>query len=134
MVVVAPAPLSQRLLFVIRMVLAATWLYQGLWLKLIKVDPHHLAVVEAVGSVGGMSPRTFLMLVGSGETLLGIGAASGILWRFVTGFQIGLLVLMNSIGILSGGVPNAAGLIVGNLPLLMCMIVVWNCGPGRLRE
>lgn len=111
----------------IRLVLGLTWLYQGLWVKLICVDPHHLAVVRAAGL-----PDAALTVIGSGETLLGVGALSAILWRFVTWFQIGLLVTMNTIGILSGGVEHPAALIVGNLPLLACMLVILRCGPGGL--
>ena len=119
--------MSPRLLLGVRLVLALTWLYQGLWVKLIVVDPHHLAIVEGVFPA---SPRAFLSLIGAGETLLGLGIASGLVYRFVTAFQAILLISMNAVGILSGGVPQPLGLIVGNLPLLMCMLLIWRCGPG----
>ena len=111
--------------------LALTWLYQGLWLKLIVVDPHHLSIVEGVSP---LHARALLTFIGSGETLLGLGIASGLLYRFVTGFQALLLIAMNTVGILSGGVPQPAGLIVANLPLLMLMLIIWRCGPGGWRE
>ena len=119
--------MSPRLLLGVRLVLALTWLYQGLWVKLIVVDPHHLAIVEGVFPG---NPRAFLSLIGAGETLLGLGIASGLVYRFVTAFQAILLISMNAVGILSGGVPQPLGLIVGNLPLLMCMLLIWRCGPG----
>lgn len=132
MAFVAPdTRLSQRFLLAVRLVLALTWLYQGLWLKLILVDPHHLSIVEGIFPGHG---KLFLTVIGSGETLLGLGIASGLLYRFVTAFQAGLLITMNTIGILSGGVPAPAGLIVANLPLLMLMLILWRCGPGSWRS
>lgn len=112
--------------WLLRGVLALTWLYQGLWLKLIVRDPQHLQVVESVGPVAGLAPADFLTLIGAGETLLALGILSGLLHNFVALFQIALLVSMNSIGILSGGVEKPLGLVVGNLPLLVCMLLHWR--------
>ena len=112
----------------LRVLLALTWLYQGLWLKLIVRDPQHLHVVESVGPVAGLAPADFLTLIGAGETLLALGILSGLLHNFVAVFQIALLVSMNSIGILSGGVEKPLGLVVGNLPLLFCMLLHWRRG------
>ena len=123
--------MNRRLLLLMRLATGLIWLYQGLYLKLIVVDPHHLAVVQTVGPVAGMSPRTFLTAIGAGETALGLAVLSGKLWRFVTVFQIVLLVAMNGIGIASGGVGDGLGLVMGNLPLLLCMLALRLHGPGR---
>ena len=110
--------------------MASIWLYNGLWLKLILVDPEHLKVVEAVGGFAGLSPRQFLMMIGGGETLLGLGLLSGILYKQLCIFSIALIVAMNAIGILSGGVPNGLGLVINNLPTVFCLglAVVYGAG------
>lgn len=110
---------APRLKLAIRAIVALTWLYQGLWLKLIVADPHHLQVVTGAGL-----PGWFMSVIGAGETLLGLGVLSGLFNRFVCWFQLGLLLAMNSIGILTGGVPDPAGLIIGNLPLVACILVL----------
>lgn len=110
-----------RLKRFLRLVVALTWLYQGLWLKLVVVDPHHLEVVRGAGL-----PGWFLTVIGAGETLLGIGVLSGLFNRFVSWFQLALLLAMNSIGILTGGVDDPVGLILGNLPLVGCILVLLN--------
>ena len=115
----------------LRVVLCLTWLYQGLWLKLMARDPHHLQVVEAVGPVAGLAPADFLTLIGAGETLLAVGILSGLLHRFVASFQIVLLLSMNFIGIVSGGVEQPIGLLIGNLPLLVCMVWHWRWGGAQ---
>ena len=112
-----------------RVIVALVWLYQGLWLKVIAVDPHHL---EIVTQVGFSSPLLALRLIGAGETLLALGVLSGLLHRWIALFQIVLIVAMNVSGILFGGgeIAHPAGLIIGNLPLLFCIALVGLYGPG----
>ena len=118
-------------LLAIRVILAAVWFYNGLYLKLILVDPAHLKVVEAVGQLGPLTPARFLFLIGLGETLLGLWILSGFLYRYSCGLQFVLIVLMNCIGILSGGVANPPGLVITNLPLLAAIWTSARLGPGR---
>ncbi|MHA3772523.1 DoxX-like family protein [Verrucomicrobiota bacterium sgz303538] len=112
-----------------RAIVALTWLYQGFWLKVVALDPHHL---EIVTHVGFSSPEIALRLIGLGETLLGLGVLSGILYRWIALFQIVLIVAMNVTGILFGGgsIAHPAGLLIGNLPLLFCIALVGWYGPG----
>lgn len=123
--------LNPRHLFALRMLVAAVWLYNGLVLKLWLVDPGHLAVVEAVDPPLGLSARAFLGLVGAGETLLGLAVASGLLHRPLAVFQILLIVIMNVVGTLSGGVDDPWGLLVTNLPLVAVIALVGRYGPGH---
>lgn len=123
--------MTPGLCFALRLLLAAVWLYNGLVLKLWLVDPEHLRVVEAVGGFAGLEPPALLRLIGVCETVLGLGVLSGIAYAPVCWFQLGLVLLMNAVGIASGGVRDAAHLIVTNLPLLMCMVIAARCGPGR---
>lgn len=123
------------LLFAIRVVLAAVWLYNGLWLKVIAMDAHHLEIMRSVCNNTTMEPEVVLRLIGSCETLLALGILSGILSRFVSLFQIAIVLLMNAIGIVAGGgaIKQPLSLVVSNLPLIACAAVVAVKGPGNVR-
>ncbi len=122
-------------LLAVRGAMAAVWLYNGLWLKCLVRDPHHLEIVAAAVGGTGLAAGTALSLIGAGETLLAVGILSGIWWRFVNGFQIGLLVLMNGLGIVFGGgaIERPMGLVISNLPLVACAAMVLVRGPGKFR-
>jgi len=121
---------NPRFVLAVRIVVAATWLYQGLWLKVIALDPHHLAIVE---SVGGPVPSLLLLRgIGVGETLLALSVLSGVWHRFIAAFQIVLLAAMNTLGILFGGgnIERPLGLVIQNLPFVCCVMLVGIYGPG----
>ena len=126
--------MTPRLCLGLRVLLAGVWLYNGLVLKLLLLDPEHVRVMEAVGGFGGLSPVTLLRLIGACETVLALGTLSGIAYRRVCWFQLGLVLLMNLVGVASGGVQDGAKLLMTNLPLLMCMLIAARCGPGSWRE
>jgi uncharacterized membrane protein YphA (DoxX/SURF4 family) len=111
----------------LRGVLAVVWLYNGLWLKILAVDPHHAQIVAST-----LGHPAWLTAIGAGETLLALGILSGWLSRFVNGFQLFLLVAMNTAGILfSGQIANPVGLVISNLPLAACAASLIIFGPGR---
>lgn len=118
-------------LLILRVLLASIWLYNGLYLKLILVDPEHLAVVQAVGNVGPITPAQFLFLIGVGETVLGLVVLSGFRYKNACQVQAALIIAMNAIGIVSGGVTEPAALIFTNLPLLFCLWVAYRYGAGQ---
>ncbi len=124
--------INPKLIFAIRLALAAVWFYNGLWLKVIALDAHHLEIVSSVSSGSGVEPAFILRLIGSAETLLGVGIVSGLFYRFVSYFQIFIIVLMNIIGSIGGGgaIAHPFGLIISNLPTIMCALVVATNGPG----
>lgn len=124
--------MNSGLIFAIRLALAAVWFYNGLWLKVIALDAHHLEIVRSVSSSSGLEPAFTLRLIGSAETLLGVGIVSGLFYRFVSYFQIFIIVLMNLIGSIGGGgaIAHPFGLIISNLPTIMCALVVATNGPG----
>ncbi len=123
--------MNPKLLFILRLILGAVWLYNGLWLKLIAVSPEQLAIVSWLNLGGLIQPRTLLMVIGVCESVLALGIWSGLFNRFVSWFQFGVLLVMNSIAILfSGAIAQPADLIVQNLPLLGCIVVVALYGPG----
>lgn len=124
---------SSKFIFVVRCVLALVWLYNGLWEKIIAVDTHHLEIVQAVTStLPRIGPVLVLRTIGGCETLLAVGIISGLFHRFVSWFQIIVLFTMNMIGILCGGssIHNPSGLLIMNLPIIMCALMVAYYGPG----
>lgn len=111
----------------LRGMLAAVWLYNGLWLKILAVDPHHAQIVAST-----LGHPAWLTVIGSGEALLALGILSGWLSRFVNGVQLLLLIAMNTVGILfSGQIANPAGLVISNLPLAACTVALLLFGPGK---
>lgn len=116
--------------FSLRIMIALIWLYNGLWLKVILLDPEHLAVVAGLEQ-SVLSPENLLRLIGSCEILLALGIVSGLLNRFVSIFQFTILLVMNIIGIVfSGAITAPLGLLVQNLPLFFCIALVGFYGPG----
>lgn len=111
----------------VRGVLALVWLYNGLWLKILAVDPHHARIVAST-----LGHPAWLTAIGAGETLLALGILSGRASRLVNGFQLILLAAMNAAGILfSGQIEKPVGLVISNLPLAACAAALILFGPGR---
>ena len=126
--------MSPVLIWLLRGVVALVWIYEGLWLKVIRQAPHELQVVASVG-IGWLPPKTLLFLIGSGETLLGIGVLTGLYARFLAWFQILLLLAMNAVGIVfgHGSISDPAGLLIHNLPFLACIAILGLCSPNTSR-
>ncbi len=123
--------MNPRLLFALRLMLGAIWLYNGLWLKILAVNPEHLAIVSGLRLGDLIEPRTLLTLIGAGETLLAFGVWSGLFHRFVSWFQLGVLLAMNTVAVLfSGAVLEPFQLLFQNLPLIFCMLIAAVYGPG----
>lgn len=120
------------LLFGFRLVSAIVWLYNGLWLKVLAVDPHHLEIVSPLANDVGLSPRFALGLIGLAESILAIWILTGWLARCSAVVQVVALIAMNSAGILFGGeaIAHPVGLIVGNLPLVAIAVAVAVRGGG----
>ncbi len=124
-------PMNPKLLFVLRLMLGAIWLYNGLWLKILAVSPEHLAVVSGLNLGGWVEPQRLLTLIGAGETLLALGIWSGLFNHLVSWFQLGVLVAINTVAVLfSHAIPDPLQLCVQNLPLCFCIIIVALYGPG----
>src|SRR5262249_33623676 len=89
------------------------------------------AVVESI-HLGSLSPSRLLFLIGWGETGLGLGVLSGRLGRPLGWIQGASLVLMNVLGVVWGGPASADpfGLVIHNLPFLLCIVVLGVYGPG----
>jgi uncharacterized membrane protein YphA (DoxX/SURF4 family) len=118
-------------LLLVRLAMALVWLYNGFWLKIVLRDPHHRAIVAAVFGHDWRADLG-LIFIGSAETLLALGIASGMAHRFVNSIQIVVLLAMNIVGIVCGGgeIAHPVGLLIQNLPLICCAALIIVQGPG----
>jgi hypothetical protein len=105
---------------------AAVWLYEGFWCKLLGGVPQQIDVVEAVPLFGRRTATWVLRALGVIECLLAVWVLSG--WRpfLAAAAQTGLLVSMNSGGLLWARrvIPDPAGMIVKNFAFLVLAWVV----------
>lgn len=126
--------MSPRLLACIRVSVALVWLYEGIWLKVIRQAPHELAVVESIGAIGPLPPAQFLFALGLAESALGVAVLVGIAASRLAWLQLVLVGSMNLIGLLKAGgaISDPVGLLVHNLTFAMCILVLARYGPGWL--
>jgi uncharacterized membrane protein YphA (DoxX/SURF4 family) len=118
-------------LLITRAAVAAVWLYEGLWCKILGRAPLQAKVVEVVPMVGQQRARLFLKVLGVVEMLLAVWVISGITPGLCAIVQTVLLVSLNVNGLLWARdiIHDPAGMVVKNLAFL---ILAWVCGamPG----
>ena len=119
--------------WLLRGAVSAVWLYEGVWCKLLGRGPGQLAVVEAVPFLGVRWSAHFLRALGAAETLLGLWALSGWLPGLCALTQTGLLVSLNSGGILWARqrIHDPAGMVLKNACLLLLAWVGAAVGRGQ---
>ncbi len=114
-------------LLLVRWAIAAVWLYEGLWCKVLGRMPQQQAIVEAVPYLGPIPPATLLRALGVLESLLAVWVLSG--WKplWAAAVQTGLLVGMNANGLLFARrlIHDAGGMVVKNFAFLL---LVWVAG------
>lgn len=115
----------------LRVAVAMVWFYQGLWHKLLAVDARHLDIVASAPSI--LPPRLALGLIGGLETLFAISILSGWNQRIFAWLQIGMLVVMNTAGILFAGdkIPDIGGMLTMNLVFAM---TIWGLANHETRK
>lgn len=113
-------------LWLLRGAVAAVWLYEGLWCKLLGREPRQLRVVEAVPKLGRIVGRSFLLALGVVETLLAIWVLSGVAAGLAAVVQTLLLVTLNTNGLLWARhvIHDPAGMVVKNIAFLLLGWVV----------
>lgn len=121
-------------LILLRASVAAVWLYEGLWCKLLGRMPSQLQVVTAVPRLGRRFGPPFLKALGVVEVALAIWVLSGFAAGACAIVETGLLVVLNTNGLLWARrlIHEPAGMVVKNIAFLM---LVWVCGAipgGRL--
>ncbi len=118
-------------LVLIRASIAAVWLYEGLWCKILGRAASQADVVEAVPRLGPRFGLLFLKALGTVEFLLALWVACGIAPGACAIVQTVLLLTLNANGLLWARhiIHEPAGMIVKNIAFL---VLVWIGGaiPG----
>jgi uncharacterized membrane protein YphA (DoxX/SURF4 family) len=118
-------------LIVIRASVAAVWLYEGLWCKILGGVKSQVEVVQAVPRLGPRFGVVFLKTLGLVEIALAVWVLTGIAPGWCALGQTVLLVTLNVNGLLWARhiIHEPAGMVVKNLAFL---VLVWVCGalPG----
>ena len=117
----------------VRGAVAAVWLYEGLWCKLLGRERHQLQVVEAVPTLGPIVGQRFLMALGLVEVGLAVWVMSGLTPGLCALAQTVLLVLLNANGLLWARhiIHDPAGMVVKNVPFLLLAWVAAAMSGGR---
>jgi hypothetical protein len=107
------------------MAIAAIWVYQGGWCKLLVPNERHLKVVAGVPGVGTRQARKVLGLVGALEVGLAVWVLSGRAPRSAAAAQTALLGAMNGGGLLfsRGAIAEPAAMVTQNLALIA---LIWS--------
>jgi uncharacterized membrane protein YphA (DoxX/SURF4 family) len=114
-------------LAIIRVSVAAVWLYEGLWCKLLGRVPSQVDVVTSVPRLGPWIGRPFLKALGIVEVLLALWVLSGVAPGTCAIVQTALLVTLNANGLLWARhiIHEPAGMVVKNIAFL---VLAWVCG------
>jgi len=111
-------------LWFIHVAVAAVWLYEGLWCKVLGRERRQLQVVEAVPYFGPRVGALFLKTLGVGEIALGAWVLSGIAPGVCALVQTLLLVALNTCGLIWARhiIHDPGGMVVKNFAFL---VLVW---------
>ncbi len=107
-------------IWLIRVAVAAVWLYEGVVCKLVGGEPHQLEVV-AQAPFGKQIGRAFLIALGLVESALGLWALSGISPLPCVIAQTVLLVTLNTNGLIWARkvIHDPAGMVVKNFAFIL---------------
>jgi len=118
-------------LVAIQISVAAVWLYEGLWCKILGRLHSQLQVVRAVPRLGPLFGSPFLKALGVVEVALGMWVLSGIAPGTCAIVETVFLIVLNVNGLLWARrlIHDPAGMVVKNIAFLM---LAWICGaiPG----
>jgi hypothetical protein len=117
--------------WLIRVAVAAVWLYEGLWCKLLRGQPHEFEIVEAVPYFGPRIGTRVLLMIGAVESALAVWILSALAPLSCAVAQTMLLVALNGNGLLWARhlIADPLGMIFKNFAFL---VLVWVCAglPG----
>jgi hypothetical protein len=107
--------------WLIHAAVAAVWLYEGLWCKLLRGEPREFEVVKAVPRYGPRFGVPFLMTLGVVEVTVALWVLSGIAPFLCVLTQTVLLVSLNASGLLwaSDIIHDPRGMVVKNFAFLV---------------
>ena len=114
-------------LAVIRGSVAAVWLYEGLWCKILGRAPSQVQVVTAVPRLGRRFGPFFLKVLGVVEVAVAMWVLSGVAPGLCSIAQTTLLVALNASGLVWARhiIHEPGGMVVKNVAFL---VLVWVCG------
>ena len=103
---------------------AAVWVYEGLWCKLLNGEPRQVRVVEAVPRYGPSMGLFFLKLLGVVEVGIAVWVLSDFAPIVCAVVQTVLLVTLNGCGLLWAQhiIHDPAGMVIKNFAFL---VLVW---------
>ena len=108
-------------LWLLQAAVAAVWLYEGLWCKVLSRSQHQFEVIEQVPGIAPRTAHALLRLLGVVETALGVWVLSG--WQPIVAavVQTALLIGLNSAGIYFSRqrIPDPAGMVLKNAAFLV---------------
>ena len=108
-------------LWLLQAAVAAVWLYEGFWCKVLGRNRHEFEVVEQVPFLAASTAHLLLRILGVVESALGLWVLSG--WQPIAAAvaQTALLVGLNSAGIYFSRqrIPDPAGMVVKNAAFLV---------------
>jgi len=119
--------------WLVQAAVAAVWLYEGLWCKVLARSPHEFEVVEQVPYLQPSTSHALLRLLGVLETALGIWVLTP--WQPVAAaaVQTALLIGLNSAGIFFSRrrIPDPAGMVLKNGAFL---VLAWVAAAMMVRS
>ncbi len=116
----------------VRSAVAAVWLYEGLWCKLLGRERRQREVVLAVPRLGRLLGPHFLVALGVVEVALAVWVMSGVARGLCALVQTVLLVALNANGLLWARhiIHDPAGMVVKNVSFLVLAWVAAAMGGG----
>jgi DoxX-like protein len=110
--------------WLIHVAVAAVWLYEGIWCKLLGGEPNQARVVGAVPQLGPRFGAPFLKILGIVEVVLALWVLSRLAPVVCAFAQTVLLVALNTGGLLFARelIHDPPGMLVKNFAFL---ILVW---------
>ncbi len=115
------AALAMPPLWLLQAAVAAVWLYEGFWCKVLARSRHEFEVVEQVPFLAPSTSHALLRVLGLAETALGVWVLTT--WQPIGAavVQTALLVGLNSAGIYFSRqrIPDPAGMVIKNAAFLL---------------
>jgi hypothetical protein len=107
--------------WLVHVAVAAVWLYEGLWCKLLGGEPRQATIVEAVPTYGPRIGKGFLTLLGLLEVAIAIWVLTRIAPIACAFVQTLLLVTLNFCGLRWARhlIHDPAGMVVKNFAFLL---------------
>jgi hypothetical protein len=119
--------------WLVRASVAAVWLYEGLWCKLLGHEKRQFEVVAAVPRYGRRFGVLFLKVLGAGEVAIAAWVLSGAHPIACATAQTLLLVALNANGLVwaRGLIQDPAGMVIKNFSFLVLVWVAASLPPWR---